>query len=111
LAALIADILIIKNSSGKYCLDNVMRDLYHEYYAKSKGFSEQDYKLLLEKYAGISFDLYFKEIIWGKNLFEKYLLELLPNIACSLVLKGSRIKKIIGNQEQEKLFSVWCKND
>ena len=66
---------------------------------------------ILNKNLSVFTDLYFKEIIWGKNLFEKYLLELLPNIACSLVLKGSRIKKIIGNQEQEKLFSVWCKND
>jgi hypothetical protein len=59
----------------------------------------------------ISFDLYFKEIIWGKNFFEKYLVELLPEIACSLISKGKCITKIIGNQEQEKLFSVWSKND
>ncbi len=111
LAALIADILIIKNSNGKYCLDNVMHDLYHDCYAKGKGYSEVVYKLLLEKYAGISFDLYFKEIIWGKNFFEKHLFELLPEIACSLILKGKRITKIVGNQEQKKLFSFWCKND
>jgi hypothetical protein len=88
-----------------------MHDLYHECFAKSKGYSEAEYKLLLEKYAGISFDLYFKEIIWGKNFFEKYLVELLPEIACSLISKGKCITKIIGNQEQEKLFSVWSKND
>jgi predicted metalloprotease with PDZ domain len=111
LAALIADIILIKNSDGKYCLDNVMYDLYHGCYAKGKGYSEAEYKLLLEKYAGNSFDLYFKEIIWGKNFFEKYLVELLTNIACSLDLNGKRLTKIVGNQEQEKLFGVWCKND
>ena len=51
LAALIADILIIKNSEGKYCLDNVMHDFYHDCYANGKGYSEVEYKLLLEKYA------------------------------------------------------------
>ncbi len=109
LSALIADIMIIKNSNGKYCLDNVMHDLYHIFYLKNIGYNEDDYKLLLEKYAGISFDLFFNEIIWGKNFFEKYLEELLPEIACCLVLGQNKIIKIVGNQEQENLFNHWVK--
>jgi predicted metalloprotease with PDZ domain len=84
LAAMIADLTIIKNSNGKYSLDNVMHDLYHLFYKKNKGYTENDYKLLLEKYAQESFDVYFENIIWGKNNIIAALQNILPYFDCSI---------------------------
>lgn len=84
LAAMIADLTIIKNSNGKYSLDNVMHDLYHLFYKNNKGYTENDYKLLLEKYAQESFDGYFENIIWGKNNIIAALQNILPYFDCSI---------------------------
>jgi len=102
LAAMIADIRIIKNSSGKYSLDDVMRELYHEFYKKGKPYTERDYKTLLEKYAGISFAKYFDEVIWGKGFIEKYLYESLKIIGCNIL--HSRIVK---NDGENNYFKTW----
>ncbi len=104
LAAMIADLMIIKNSDAKFSLDNVMHDLYHDYYKNNKGYTESDYKNLLEKYAGISFDSYFKDIIWGKGKIEKYLEEYISLLSCSIFEK--KIQRQI-DVESNPLFVYW----
>jgi hypothetical protein len=61
-----------------------MHDLYHLFYKKNKGYTENDYKLLLEKYAQESFDVYFENIIWGKNNIIAALQNILPYFDCSI---------------------------
>lgn len=84
LAAMIADLTIIKNSNGKYSLDNVMHDLYHLFYKNNKGYTENDYKLLLVKYGQESFEQFFEKNIWGKNNLIADLQNILPYFGCSI---------------------------
>lgn len=82
LAAMIADLTIIKNSGGKYSLDNVLHDLYHQYYKQNKGYTEADYRALLEKYGQESFEHYFETIIWGKGNIVAELQNILTHFGC-----------------------------
>lgn len=84
LAAMIADLTIIKNSNGKYSLDNVMHDLYHLYYKNNKGYTENDYRELLEKYGQESFEQFFAKNIWGKNNLINDLQNILTYFGCSI---------------------------
>lgn len=90
LIALMCDLIIRKNSQDKNSLDNVMYDLYHNFAEKNKGYSELDYKNLLEKYAETSFDDFFKKYIWGKEDFEPELKSTLSHIGCELISVKSR---------------------
>lgn len=115
LAAFIADLMIIKHSDAKYSLDDVMRELYQEYAKEHKGYDEHLYKELLEKYAGVSFEQYMKEVIWGKGKIEQYLPVWLNEIGCTLlssvgsdgnmVFSLSRIET--PSLSQNKLFQKW----
>jgi predicted metalloprotease with PDZ domain len=102
LAAMIADLTIIKNSNGKYSLDNVMHDLYHLYYKNNKGYTENDYQILLEKYGQESFEQYFKKNIWGKNNLIADLQNILPYFGCSII--NNKLTKNI-NTENNLLFN------
>ena len=96
LAAMIADLTIIKNSNGKYSLDNVMYDLYHLFYKNNKGYTENDYKALLEKYGQESFEQFFAKNIWGKNNLIADLQNILPYFGCSI-----NNNKLTKNQNSE----------
>lgn len=110
MAALIADILIIKHSNAKYCLDDVMNDLYNNYYKKGMGYTESDYKKLLEKYSGISFEKYFAEIIWGKGYFEKYLREAVSEIGCEINFVEPSLNRITAlSEELNSLYIKWIR--
>jgi predicted metalloprotease with PDZ domain len=64
--AALLDLEIIHASQGKYCLDDVMRYLYAEYYTKRKrGFTDDEMKLALEKFAGKSLTLFYNNYING----------------------------------------------
>lgn len=102
LAAMLADLTIIKNSNGKFSLDNVMHDLYHLYYKNNKGYNENDYKLLLEKYGQESFERYFETVIWGKNKIIAELQNILPYFDCSI--DNNKLTKSI-NSENNSLFN------
>ena len=111
IAAVIADITIIKNSNGKYSLHDVMKELYQHYYKNNKGYDELIYRELLEKYAGVSFDNYFKNYIWGKGHLEKGLEMALSEVGCELSkdINGnlSLFKSDKTNSLQNQLFSKW----
>lgn len=111
IAAVIADITIIKNSNGKYSLHDVMKELYQHYYKNNKGYDEGIYRELLEKYSGISFDNYFKNYIWGKGELEKGLEMALSEVGCELSkdVNGnlSLFKSDKTNSLQKQLFSKW----
>lgn len=72
IAAWAADVLI-QQSSNHHTLYDVMHALYHEYYKKGKGYTVNDYRELLERYSGVSFDYYFQEIIVGRGYFQKWI--------------------------------------
>ncbi len=108
LAAFIADVLIIKHSNGKYSLDNVMHDLYNQFYKHEKGYTEVDYQSLLEQYSGISFAQYFSDLIWGKGHFDKWLTETALLIGCDIHIETAQLSEMARpSEEQLKIFNSW----
>lgn len=112
IAAVIADLGIIKNSRGKYSLHNVMHDLYHQYYKHHKGYDEEIYRELLEKYSGNGFDEYFNSIIHGKATMQQALENALQYVGCVLNRndKGNmQLERALKTSaEQDELFRKWC---
>ncbi|HEX8515640.1 MAG TPA: M61 family peptidase [Bacteroidia bacterium] len=85
LLAFITDMFIRKNTSNNKCLDDVMRHLYEEFALKGKGYTEQDYRGLVEHYANASFDKIFNDHFEGVKDYEPVLAEALDYIGCELV--------------------------
>lgn len=57
---------IITSSEGKYCLDDVMRELYEEYKNDpAHGYTNEKLKSVCEKYAGITLDTFWNKYIHG----------------------------------------------
>jgi predicted metalloprotease with PDZ domain len=111
LAAFIADVLIIHHSKGKFSLDHVMADLYNTYYKSNKGYTEADYKLLLEKYAGIPFDSYFTEIIWGKGHFNKWLQQTAELIGCAINIESAELTQLpVPSGQQKENYTHWIRS-
>ena len=84
LLAFITDMFIRRNSENKHSLDDVMRHLYDEFALKQKGYSDKDYKGLIEHYANASFDVIFDEYINGVHDYEPLLEEAMGYIGCGL---------------------------
>lgn len=107
LAAVAADILILHHSNGLYSLDNVMHDLYQQFAKHEKGYTELDYRNLLEKYAGTSFQSYFDELIWGKGKFDYWLEKALDLVGCEVNSENSLRQKDVRSVTQKALFEKW----
>lgn len=76
LVALAIDLEIINSSQGIKGLDEVMKAMYDEYYTKQhRGYTDAEFKAMLEKIAGHSFDDIYADYINGiKTIdYEKYL--------------------------------------
>jgi predicted metalloprotease with PDZ domain len=63
LLSFVFDVFIIKNSDGKYSLDDVMKHLYEDFYQKNKGVSEQDYRNAIASFAGTSVTTIFENYV------------------------------------------------
>jgi predicted metalloprotease with PDZ domain len=60
------DLEIINDSKGKYSLDDVMRYMYHTYYKdKKRGYTDAEFKLGLEKFAGKKLDYIYDNYVYG----------------------------------------------
>ncbi|RYE13380.1 MAG: M61 family peptidase, partial [Sphingobacteriales bacterium] len=71
LVAYLVDLEIINDSNGKYSLDDVMRYAYNEYYKKLKrGYTDAEFKLALEKFAGRKLDDIYKKYVNGLNTID-----------------------------------------
>ncbi|HVA99335.1 MAG TPA: PDZ domain-containing protein [Bacteroidia bacterium] len=90
LLAFISDILIRKNTKNKNCLDTAMRFLYNDFGKKQIGYSETDYKNILEKTAGCSFEELFTNCVWGTKSFEPFLNETLFYIGLQINISPSK---------------------
>ena len=89
LLAFVTDIFIRKNSSNKYSLDDVMHYLYTEFALKNKGYSDTDYKGVVEHFANTSFDEIFNNYINGTSNYEPLLRDAMSYIGCELTLTSS----------------------
>ncbi|PKK38301.1 hypothetical protein BWI96_00460 [Siphonobacter sp. SORGH_AS_0500] len=81
--ATLLNLEIIHATQGSRSLDDVMRYLYTTYYLEqNRGFSEEEIQSAIEHIAGVSFDSFFSDYIWGTKAlnFNKYL----AYVGCSL---------------------------
>jgi len=75
LIALIIDIMIIRATSGNKSLDDVMSLFYERFGKKDIGYTEADYKSLLEEVSGLNFDEVFEKLINGTHDYLPYLID------------------------------------
>lgn len=91
LLAFVTDMFIRKNSNNKNSLDDVMRYLYTEFALKNKGYSDADYKGVVEHFANASFDDIFNNYIHKAADYEPILTDAMGYIGCELS-KGPSLK-------------------
>jgi predicted metalloprotease with PDZ domain len=89
LLAFITDIFIRKNSNNQHNLDDVITHLYNEFALKNKGYSDIDYKGIVEHYANVSYDSIFNNYINGTADYEPLLTDAMEYIGCELIKTSS----------------------
>lgn len=89
LLAFIIDVLIMRQTNNKKGLIEVMRKMYDDFGAKGIGYTEQDYKNVLEEIGGESLDWYFDEYINGTTDYTSKLKECFDYIGFELCSKAS----------------------
>ena len=76
LIAALLDLAIIKHSNGAQSLDDAMKFAYTEYHKKKgRGYTDTEFKLIFERFAGENLDQFYKDYIKGTSTldFQKYL--------------------------------------
>ncbi|HVS94576.1 MAG TPA: PDZ domain-containing protein [Mucilaginibacter sp.] len=74
--AMLLDLEIMNDSRSKYALDEVMNYMYHTYYKiKKRGYTDEEFKQGLEKFAGKNLDDFYKKYVNGVDAvdYDKYL--------------------------------------
>ncbi len=108
LAALILDAHCIAQTEGEYCLDDILKLLYHDTYKKGVGYDESTWKACIESITGHRYDWYFKEIIHGCGFIEKYLDQALAIIGLQMTLSKTNMLEnrfgIRGSSIDEKII-------
>lgn len=97
LLALLADLIIRRHSRGRYSMDNVLHALYNEFGKQQRGYTRNDYKELLERFAGVSFDPYFAYFIEGTTSYMPALEEYLSDI-------GLKLSELPAEKYSERVF-------
>lgn len=90
LLAFIADVLIRKGSENRNSLDDAMRYLYAQFGVHQKGYSEADYKQVLEELAGESLAAYFNNYVYSASSYEVLLNESLNYFGLELLVTASK---------------------
>lgn len=88
LLAFATDMFIRKNTNNEKCLDDVMRYLYTEFALKGRGYSDQDYKGVIEHFANQSYNE-ISNYINNAVDYEPMLKEAMSYIGCELIKYSS----------------------
>lgn len=97
LLAFVTDIRIRRATKNDFSLDDVMRHLYTEFAQKGKGYSEADYKAIVEKVSGEDFTALFEQYINAAADYTPILEDALDYIGC-------RMEKHRPNRPHEHYF-------
>jgi predicted metalloprotease with PDZ domain len=89
LLAFIADVKIRKATNNKFGIEEVMKRLYFDFAQKGIGYSENDYREILEKVSGNSFDDYFSNYINGTQPYDNLINQSLEYLGLELIQKPS----------------------
>lgn len=85
LVALMTDLTIRKATDHENSLDTVMRIMYERFGKTQKGYTQQDYKSILEEVSGLDFSQFFAEYIEGVKPIYHDLNKLMEFVGCKLV--------------------------
>lgn len=85
LVALMTDLKIRKITSHEKSLDTAMYLMYERFGKTHKGYTQQDYKNILEEVSGTDFTSFFADYIEGTKLIYDELNQLLGFVGCELV--------------------------
>jgi len=86
--ALMLDLMIRKQSTNKFSLDDIMTELWLNFGKVEKGYSKQDVYDLIIKYAGAQANTFIENYYEGIVPVENELEELLAYIGCKLTAKN-----------------------
>jgi predicted metalloprotease with PDZ domain len=89
LLAFIADIKIRKATQNKFGIEEVMKRLYFDFALKGKGYSDADYRKLLEDVSGESFEDYFSNYVNGTQPYDNLINESLEYLGLELIQQSS----------------------
>ncbi|MFM7024356.1 MAG: M61 family metallopeptidase [Flavobacteriales bacterium] len=84
LNAMIFDLHIRKLSGGKKSLDSVMKKLYLDFALEHQGYSEEDYKKLVNEAAGKDLSALFDKYVYGTEDYFSKINESLKYVGCQL---------------------------
>lgn len=97
LAALILDIKIRTLTKQQSSLDTVMKLMYERFYLNNIGYTEKDYKALVEEVSGENMDAYFDNILNGTGNIE-------IQLPSTLGMLGLEVEERDSNLLYEHLF-------
>lgn len=84
LVSFMLDVLIAKHSGYKNSLQTVLKDLYHNFYKKNKGYTEADFTQLCSEAAGKDMHEFFTKYVYGIEAYEPLLKECFGTIGLHL---------------------------
>lgn len=87
--SLILDLEIRHFTNNQKSLDDVLKLLWQNFGKIEKGYSQADYKQIVEQVAGQNMDAYFQNCVYGNMPLEKYLHDCLQRIGLRLETKAS----------------------
>lgn len=74
LIATMMDLEIMHSTNGAKSLDDVMKSMYDQYYKKlGRGFTDAEFKQMVEKIAGKSFDKFYADYVYGTRTADQNL--------------------------------------
>lgn len=89
LVAFMLDVLIMKHSQHQKGLRDVCRNLYQQFGQKNIGYTEMDIITLCEQAAGVSFQTFFENYVYGTEDYEPQLMSCFEYLGLSLTKKSS----------------------
>ena len=89
LLAFITDIKIRKVTNNQFGIEEVMKRLYFDFAQKGIGYSELDYRAILERVSGESFEDYFSNYINGTQPYDSLINESLEYLGLELIQQPS----------------------
>jgi predicted metalloprotease with PDZ domain len=90
LLAFVTDQFIRLHSKGKKKLDDVMRRLWEEFAKKGNGYTEADYKRLVEEEADADFSYYWNNYFYKAASYETIVSEALERIGYELIFTAAK---------------------
>lgn len=99
LIAFMCDVLILDYSNGTKNLDHVMKELYENFSLKNKGYTSDDYRNLVEKYAGRKLPEIFDDLVYGTKSY-------LPLLETCLEKVSLKILKVKNSVLGERIFGM-----